>query len=216
MRPYIRSLVLADRGSLVLSHDVSAGLLTVVSGPGAGLVRTARLAQLWLSLSMQPFQGASLGILTAWRSLGNQTEPLASPQTVVLKQNLKLEASSRRRPGPGNRQHILPALVIGQSSPRPAHIQGGGTEAHLSVEGVPSLFCYPPRQCLLLLKREPEGLLQAGAKISGGVSVIPNMYEADFLMVDTLHSSRPQRVAGAHRLKSSDGFQPGQCSSPGG
>lgn len=71
--------------------------------------------------------------------------------------------------------------------------------------GAPPLFCYT-QQFPLLLTREPEGLLQAGAKTSEWVSVIPKTYEADFLRVEFSHSQNEEY---ASFLETSD-----KCGSP--
>ena len=56
----------------------------------------------------------------------------------------EVEAASLIKPRPGNRHSITSTMVLGQSSHRPAQIQGERTWNHLAVGRVPSLICYRP------------------------------------------------------------------------
>lgn len=100
MKPCIWGLGSASQWFLVLSHAPSAGtglstgLLTLMRGPWAGMVRTAAASQLWLCFSVQPFHVTSLGFLTAWQSQGSQVQQLASPQAIFpIKRKWKLPVS---------------------------------------------------------------------------------------------------------------------------
>ena len=69
----------------LLELECPGGLLTLMSGPWAGMVERAGSGQSSLCVSMQHFHMAKLGFLTAWQSQGNQTRQLASPQVIILK-----------------------------------------------------------------------------------------------------------------------------------
>lgn len=122
------ALVLAVTVCLFLFRALSVelecpeGLLTLVSEPRPGMVGTAGAGQSSLCLFIQPFH-----MVRAWWSQGNRTGQLASPQF----QKEEVGAASPIRPE--NWHRVTSTLVIGQSSHRPAQLQGEGTQTHLPV-----------------------------------------------------------------------------------
>lgn len=125
----------------LLELECPGGLLTLMSGPWAGMVGRAGSGQSLLCVSMQPFHMARLGFLKAWQSQGNQIRQLASPQAIILK--LSGSCQSHKAWAWKQAQHHF-HHVINQSSHRPTQIQGKGTQNHLAVRGVPSLIYYMP------------------------------------------------------------------------
>lgn len=162
--------------------------------PRPGMVGTAGAGQSSLCLFMQPFH-----VARAWWSQGNRTGQLA-PQF----QKEEVGAASPIRPE--NWHRITSTIVIGQSSHRPAQMQGKGTQTHLPVGGAPSLIYHIP-QCFLAKVAQGPSTCLYSKQVLKSAGVYPRFQKWTKMFFFDPHSSwRPQRDVGAQRIKSSNQF----------